>query len=179
MTPNSDFPSAQDPCATQNMTSPPVPGTHNMALKFRVPLQMPARSDWRPINAYHASCSKAGIGLAAASVAATERRKKLFATSNNHIGLLVQGSYSTFFSSQERPSPVLLLFEGRNPDCSALAAYAGPFGPFSRTTSAGAQLPTMEVGSNFSGGLQSYPSMPSYLSSRCGKFVPPGVAGIR
>ena len=71
MTPNSDFPT-QDPCATQNMTSPPVPGTHNMALKFRVPLQMPARSDRRPINAYHASCSKAGIGLAAASVAATE-----------------------------------------------------------------------------------------------------------
>ena len=73
---------------------------------------------------------------------------------------------------------LLLLIERRNTDFSALAAYAGPFGPLSRTTSAGAQLPTVEIGSDFSHWLQSYQSMPSYLSSRCTKIVPPGVTGI-
>jgi hypothetical protein len=42
---------------------------------------MPARSDRRPINAYHASCSKAGIGLVLPPV--WLQQKKLFATSNN------------------------------------------------------------------------------------------------
>ena len=67
---------------------------------------------------------------------------------------------------------------GEYTDISELRAYAGHFGPLLGLASVGAQLPTVGSRALFRHGLQSYPSMPSYLSSRCAKLVPPGVSGI-
>ena len=94
------------------------------------------------------------------------------------LGYQPWGQVPLFSQAKKGQALFLLLLEGRNSDFSELRAYAGLFGLLSRTSTGGAQLPAMGSRVLLRHGLQSYPSMPSCLSSRCAKIVPPGVTGI-